>query len=269
MSEAFRTKYGPWALVTGAARGLGAEFTEQLATRGLDVVAVDVLGDELQQTTKEIAERSGRDIRPVALDLSSPDFMATLGEQTEGLEIGLLVSNAAAGPVGLFVDRSLEEKQKTVAINVQAPLALVHEFAPKMVALGRGGILILSSGSAQQGSAYVANYAATKAYNLILAEGLWQELREHGVDVMALLPGATATPGYNSANPRRETERWLSVMAPRDVVTEALDSLGSGPRWVPGRANRVSAFVIGKILGRKTAIRLIGAMMHSLYGSKK
>ena len=100
MPEAFRTKYGPWALVTGAARGLGAEFSKQLAERGLDVIAVDVLGDDLLRTAKEIALWTGREVRPIAVDLSSPDFMAALAEQTEGLEIGLRVSNAAFGSVG-------------------------------------------------------------------------------------------------------------------------------------------------------------------------
>jgi hypothetical protein len=255
--------------VTGAARGLGAEFSTQLAERGLDVIAVDVLGDDLHRTAKQIALRTGREVRPIAVDLSSPDFMAVLAEETGGLEIGLLVSNAAFGSVGLFFDRSLEEKQKAVAVNVQAPLALVHELGPKMVTRGRGGMILVSSGSAQHGSAYVANYAATKAYSLILAEGLWQELRERGVDVMALLPGATLTPGYASSNPRPEGARLLNVMAPQPVVAEALDSLGTGPSRIPGRRNRLNAFLTGRILSRKAAIRLIGSMMRSLYGSQK
>ena len=62
---------------------------------------------------------------------------------------------------------------------------LAHFFGVKMLARRRGGMIMLSSGSAQQGTAYVANYAATKAYNRILAESLWEELRGEGIDVLA------------------------------------------------------------------------------------
>src|SRR5260370_29898575 len=87
-----------------------------------------------------------------------------------------------------------------------------------------GGIIFLSSASAYQGTALVANYAATKAYNLILAEGLWEELRFSGVDVLGFAPGATNTPGFHKEklqykaismlyhpNPRLST--WRSASA--------------------------------------------------------
>ena len=77
---------------------------------------------------------------------------------------------------------------------------------------GRGGIIFLSSASAVQGSVLIANYAATKAYNLILAEGLWEELRQQGVDVLGFMPGATDTPGYRSTNPDLSKVRLLKVM---------------------------------------------------------
>ncbi len=73
-----------------------------------------------------------------------------------------------------------------------------------MLARKRGGIIMLSSGSALQGVAYAASYAATKAYNLVLAESLWDELRDHGVDVLGFMPGATRTPGYEQQQPATE-----------------------------------------------------------------
>lgn len=176
-SQTFNTKYGPWALVTGAARGLGAEFSRQIAVLGINLVLVDVLAEEMEEVADEIRRRCDTEIRTIVADLSHPEFMEAIRDQTGGIEIGLLVSNAMFGPVGLFFDQSLEDNLTTVAVNVQAPLVLVQEFGAKMVSRQRGGIIMLSSASALQGTAYAANYAATKAYNLILAESLWDELQ--------------------------------------------------------------------------------------------
>ena len=128
-SQGFSSRYGPWALVTGAARGLGAEYSRQIAAKGINVVMVDLLADELARTAEDIRKASGREIETLTADLSQPDFVDSILKHVEDMEIGLLVSNAAYGPVGMFVERSLEEKLRVLAINVRAPLTLAHEFA--------------------------------------------------------------------------------------------------------------------------------------------
>ena len=135
----FAARYGPWALVTGAARGLGAEFSRKIATRGVNVVMVDMRPDELEQTARQVSEGSSRDVRTIVADLSSPEFIDAIRKATADLEVGLLVSNAAFGPVGPFAGGSLEDKLRTIAVNVQAPLLLAHEFAARMAGRQRGG----------------------------------------------------------------------------------------------------------------------------------
>ena len=265
--QTFRSKYGPWALVTGAAQGLGEEFAWQIAVRGINLVMVDMLADELEQVGREIQNRTGRDIITVVTDLSQSQFIDTIRERTESLEIGLLVSNAAFGPVGLFLDKSLDDKQKMIAVNVQAPLILVHEFASIMQARKRGGIILLSSAAALRGSAYVANYAATKAYNLILAEGLWDELREHGIDVLGFMPGITITPAFEQSKPNLERRmKVVPIMEAGPTVAEALEALGKRPSHVAGRMNRFNMFMSSKLIPRKTAVKLVGKQMRDLYG---
>ena len=129
--ETFKSRYGPWALVTGASRGLGAEFARQISAKGINLVLIDMLARELSLMAGEVRE-NGVQTKTIVADLSKPDFIQTVRNQTEGLEIGLLVNNAGFGPVGLFTDRGLEEKLTSVAVNVQATLILVHEFAGKM-----------------------------------------------------------------------------------------------------------------------------------------
>ena len=265
-SQTFRDRYGPWALVTGAARGMGAEFARQIAGRGVNIVLVDMLADELAQTAEKIQRDSGRETKTIAVDLSLPESADTIMQQTEALEVGLLVSNAAFSPIGLFIDSSLEDKLRTVAVNIEIPLILVHNFAERMVARKRGGIIMLSSASAVQGTAYVANYAATKAYNLILAEGLWAEMREHGVDVLGFMPGTTRTPGLESSKPHLERARLVHVMEIEPTVSEALNALGKRPSHTAGMINRWTAFLTQRLLPRKWAIRIVAKTMRDMYG---
>src|SRR4029079_4573314 len=90
--------------------------------------------------------------------------------------------------------------------------------------------------AADAGAAQIAFYSATKAFDLVLAEGLWYELRERGVDVVAIRPGSTRTPGWQSRQPA--SGEIAGVMEPADVVREALAALGTTPSFVAGAANR-------------------------------
>ena len=136
------------------------------------------------------------------LDLGSPDAVAGMSAATEGLDVGLMIYNAAYSPIGAFLDIDVEEHLKAVDVNVYGPLRLSHYFGRRFVERGKGGIILMSSMSGFQGTAMVANYAATKAYDTVLAEGLWYELHRHGVDVLACVAGATLTPSYESSTDR-------------------------------------------------------------------
>ena len=266
-SKTFKSKYGPWALVTGAARGMGTEFSRQIAASGLNLVLVDMLADELEKVADEIRRNSTVEIRTVVADLSRPDFIETMRQQTSDIEVGLLVSNAAYPPVGLFFEQSLEDKLRMIDVNVRAPLILVQEFGAKMLARKRGGIIMVASASALQGVSYIASYAATKAYNLILAESLWDELREHGVDVLGFMPGATRTTGFVLSKPN--TAHTVAViMETKPTVIEALNALGRAPSHIPGRRNRWTLFMAARILPRRQMIKLVGSNMHQWDGKK-
>ena len=266
-SKTFKSKYGPWALVTGAARGMGTEFSRQIAALGLNLVLVDMLADELAKVADEIRRNSTVEIRTIVADLSRPDFIETMRQQTRDIEVGLLVSNAAYPPVGLFFEQSLEDKLRMIDVNVRAPLILVQEFGAKMLARKRGGIIMVASASALQGVAYIASYAATKAYNLILAESLWDELREHGIDVLGFMPGATRTTGFVLSKPNT-VHTVATIMETKPTVTEALNALGKAPSHIPGRRNRCTLLLAQKILPRKQMIKLVGSNMHQWYGKK-
>ncbi len=245
-------------MVAGASEGLGEQFAEQVAARGLDVVLIARRLDEMRDVASRIAQVHGVETRALAADLASPDALSTIQAETSDLEVGLLVYNAALSLVGPFFDQPVERHLAEMDVNCRRPLELVHHFGNPMLERGRGGILLMSSLAGGQGSPYIAHYGATKAWNRVFAEGLWGELRARGVDVIACCAGATRTPQYLSERSEEDESAFVPVMEPRDVAAEALRALGRSPSMIPGRANRVAAFVLQRLLPRRTAVKVMG-----------
>jgi short-subunit dehydrogenase len=263
MPTAFRDRYGPCALVAGSAGGLGAEWTRQLAACGLDLLLLDRDHAALESTAREVQASHRVAVAPVTIELGRADVVEALQPHLVEHEIGLLVYNAALGTVAPFLDLDPEHVQAMLAVNCAGPLLLARALLPAMVARGRGGVIFLSSLSGNIGSAQLAVYAATKAFNLVAADALWAELRPHGVDVLAVQPGSTRTPGWLSSQPARDEGQsegmGLPVMQPADVVREALAALGVEPVVVPGETNRQGAEALAA-LPRRQAIELMSAV---------
>jgi uncharacterized protein len=257
MSDDFLSRYGPWALVTGAAEGLGAEFAAQVSGHGLKTLLVDIQIDKAKAHARNLAERHGVETRGIECDLAQPDFLTQLRVQTEGLEIGLLICCAGIGTNGPFLETPIEAMRRAVQINAMATLELSYEYAPPMVERGQGGVIIISSNSAYAGSPYVATYAATKAFDLSLGEALWFELSEHGVDALAFSPQGTNTPGLRRGMPDlKEGEEREGVMTPEDAVAMALSALGK-------RASMRADMPEDDNQTRETAIKMAGAVMRA------
>ena len=251
--EAFRGQYGAWAVVAGASEGLGAAFAAELGRRGLNLALIARRGDALRQVAERIRAEQGVEVRCLVLDLADPQAAATVSEALAGLELGLLVYNAASVPLGPLLETDLDEIDQALAVNVRGPLAFVRALVPGMCGRGRGGVLLMSSLAGLQGAPGIVTYSASKAFNIILAEGLWGELREQGIDVSVCCSGAVPTPGYA----RFSGKKAPGMLPPEEVVRRSLDALGRGPRFVPGLTNRIVARMIGWLLPRKLAIGIM------------
>jgi uncharacterized protein len=264
-NEAFKARYGSWGIVAGASEGIGATYAGELAARGLNLILVARRADLLQSLASKLSDRYKIETKIIALDLANPDAVEQIAEETRGLEIGLLVYNAAFSAIGPFLERPLEDHIKEINTNSFTPLKLIYLFAEKMLARGRGGVLLMSSLSAFQGSAYISTYAATKAFNIVLAEGLWEEWRQRGVDVLVCVSGAVKTPNYVASEPEQTGGLGDMTMTPDQVVGEALNALGKGPYVIPGRVNRMSSFVMRHLLPRKAAVKFMGRILRDMY----
>jgi short-subunit dehydrogenase len=261
---AFAGRYGPRALVAGGASGIGAEYCRQIAALGIDLAILDRDEPELDATATELRSAPHAvDVVTAVVDLGQPAeaLLDAVRRAVGDLEIGLLVANAAWSPVGPFLDSDLAALLSAIDINCRAPVVLAHELGARMADRGRGGIILMSSLAAETGTANVALYSATKAFDLVLAEGLWYELRDRGVDVIAIRPGSTRTPGWQSTQPASGELR--GVMEPADVVRDALAALGTTPSIAAGAANR-AAEARFRSMARRDVIELMSGITSRL-----
>lgn len=256
----FAGTYGPWAVVAGASDGTGAAFVEDLAERGVNVVLVA----RRRPLLEELAGRLPTQARVVAMDLSTPDAGRALAEATADLDVGLLIYNAGADDHSTaFLEQPVEDLQALVRRNCMTVLDACHQFGPRLVARGRGGLVLVTSGAAWAGGANIAAYSATKAFDLNLAEALWAEWRPHGVDVQALVMGATDTPSLRRLLEKRGGG-FLELADPVDVARQSLDHLADGPTWSLGMPDPRGGSPFGT-LSRREAVELMSAGSASVH----
>ncbi len=256
---AFPERYGPWAVVAGASRGLGAAFARLLAARGLKLVLAARHRDALEAYAAELRAEFGTEVVAHALDLA--DGGAELAREIETREVGLLVYNAALAPTGPFLDLTAGEHERVLAVNCRTPLLLSRAAAARMRSRGRGGIVLVSSLAGMAGGPWLAAYAASKSYLVTLAESLWFELAGDGVDVIAPVFGAVGTPTYWSGLQGKKSP--TPVLDPVFAARASLVSLGRRGVAVPGLFNKLGAFFLMRVLGRKARLGIMGAAARS------
>ena len=254
-------------MITGAAMGLGKAYAEALADRGLSLLLVDVAEPELNATADLLARRTS--VRTAAIDLGSPEAAAALEDACAGLELGLAVHCAAVCPIGPFLETDRPTHERTLAVNVAGTLAVAHVAGRRLVHQKRGGLVLVSSGSALSGSPLVANYAATKGYIATLALSLAAELDPAGVDVMAVCPGMIRTPATEADPPRLDRAPWVRMLDAERVAAESLDDLGRRAVSIPGGLGERLGLQIMSLLPRRAALRILSTTMDRLYGHRR
>ena len=255
-------RYGPWAVVAGASEGIGAAFSRALAGAGFDLVLIARREGPLERLAAEL-RTGGRTVETRALDLATADLEAELDAISRAHDVGVVVYNAALSIIAPFLDTPLADKQRILDVNTRGPLTAAHVFGGAMAARGRGAIVLVSSLTAFWGSAWVATYGATKAFNLALGEALAHELGARGVDVIVTCAGATRTPGFEQAIAGKKGPR---AMSPDAVARATLARLPGRGAFVPGAFNRFAQFLMQRLMPRRTAIKLMAKETRALLG---
>lgn len=255
------TSYGPWAVVAGASEGLGAAYADELAARQFNLVLIARNAEKLSDLGKDLTRQYGIQVKGLVHDLSKQEELEKINAETADLDIGLLVYNAAYAPSGPFLDLSAQKHEQVLATNCRGPLLLTYFFAGRMRTRYenkqlRSGILLMSSLAGFQGSPYLTHYAASKAYNIILAEGLREEFAGLGIDVLVCVAGAIATPGYiKHSQAGQHKDPW--AMKPEKVASIALRNLGKQPLVIPGFLYKLSSFFMRHFLSRHIAVLIM------------
>lgn len=230
---------GKWTLVTGASAGIGEAIAEQLAAAGAHLIVTARRTDRLSALASKLTAKHGTRVEVFEADLAQPGAGREIHAFTtgKGIEVDLLVNNAGFGTFGHIQDLPEDRLLEMVQVNCSAVLQLTRLYVPGMVARRRGDILIVASTAAFQAVPFLAAYAATKAFDLIFAEGIAEELRPFGVRVCALCPGSTNTEFQQVA---QEPDRAFRFAETAEKVARAgLEGLARGEScMISGTRNR-------------------------------
>ncbi|MCP3426926.1 SDR family NAD(P)-dependent oxidoreductase [Rothia sp. AR01] len=221
------------ALVTGASAGIGFQLASQLAERGYDIVGVGA-SDRINDLGDRIG---GVQVIPVQADLTSAEGIEQVWQAVSqiGRPLDVACLNAGRSLGGAFLDTDLDEELQMLALNVTGQVRLAKHVVRHMAGQQAGNILVTTSCSALTPTPYESIYGPTRAFMLSFAEGLREEMKEHGVGVTALLPGATATDFHHTAgmgNTKFGSNDWKND--PAQVARQGLDALFAGEDHVIG-----------------------------------
>lgn len=233
---------GKWALVTGASAGIGKALAAELASGGTNLVLTARRRDRLQELAAQLRSKHKINTEIVEADLAQPSAPNEIFQFTKekGIAVDLLVNNAGFGQYGELSSVDPQRLLDMVQVNCAAVLHLTRLFLPEMIARRRGDVLIVSSTAAFQAVPYISTYAATKVFDLFLAEGLAEEMRPHGVRICALCPGTTESEFHDAAgHPARVRRRGETA---EKVARTGLRALAAGKSYViSGFANYLGA----------------------------
>ena len=221
-------RYGPRALILGGSEGIGASFAEALAAAGFALTLVARRAAPLERAAAMLRDRHEAIVDVETLDLTTDDIAKHAEALLDRADPGLLIYNAGATHgIGLFADQPVERALALARLNCLGPLAFAHGAMTRMRSRRRGGIILVSSMSGLAGSGYVATYAAAKAFEITLAEGLNWEAARDGIDVLCLVASLTGTPAMARSGMRLDGAAGFVPMQPDEVAAGALAALGS------------------------------------------
>jgi uncharacterized protein len=217
------------ALVTGASSGIGAIYADRLARRGFDVILVARNAERLNTVAGQIVTTTGRQVEVLRADLSdSADRRLVENRLHEDAAIEILVNNAGFGGVTPLLQSNVDTMEEMIDLNVTALARLTYAAVPGFVARGHGTVINISSIVAIAPEVLNGVYGGTKAFVLAFTQSLQHELKDKGVRVQTVLPGATATEFWNIAGLPHENLPGGWLMKTEDMVDAALAGLDAG-----------------------------------------
>ena len=217
------------ALVTGASTGIGLEIAKLAATDGYDLLlAADTPLNEATETLR----RYGTRVQAIEVDLSDIEGVDRLLAELGGRDVDVLAANAGHGLGHAFLDQDPSEWRHVIDTNVVGTVYLIQKIAQRMVARGEGRILVTGSIAGHIAGSFQAVYNGSKAFIDNFCDALGNELKDSGVSVTCLKPGATDTEFFKRAGMMDTKDGTMKKDDPADVAKTGWDAMRKGERSV-------------------------------------
>lgn len=260
----WKDRYGPWALITGASSGIGESFACELAKRGLNIILIGRDQQRLEYVSQK-CQAFQVETFIIKVDLSDIHEVLKIKEVVGNRCVGLIINNAGFGLYGPFLQNSLKTYLDMVNIHCHAVLSITHQFLPSLISAKKGGIIFVASTSSFQAIPNSLVYSATKAFDLYIGEGITEEIRGSGVDVLTLAPGFVETPFFNNSSVN--LNKFAPRISPQSLILSALKKLGNKNLVIPGFTNKLF-FMVQKFLPRDWVVKIAKFYLLHLWKSK-
>jgi short-subunit dehydrogenase len=210
-------------VITGASGGIGAVYADRFAKRGHDLLLIARDEKRLAEFANKLSGEHGVTVKTLIADLTDRSALLNLETQLQAdKDISVLVNNAGFGGTKSLVDSSVDELEKMIFLNVTALTRLTAAVLPNLIAKKTGAVINISSVVAVNPEALNGTYSGSKAYVLNFTQSLFKTLKDSGVQVQAVLPGATRTDFWDRAGLPVHNLPEKNVMSAEDCVDAAL-----------------------------------------------
>ncbi|HVB02226.1 MAG TPA: SDR family oxidoreductase [Chitinophagaceae bacterium] len=252
-----------YALITGASKGIGKAMAASLAGRKFNLLLVARSGQLLQDTAEDLILRFGIQVQWLAIDLADPGAVGEILKwiQVNQFPVSVLINNAGYGLWGNFTDRSAEDWNNMLQLNILTLVKLTHGMIPILLLQPKKYILNVGSTAGFQAIPTLSLYAGSKALVNIFTRGLSHELKDLGISVTLLAPGSVKTDFVRRSGMvhMQEFADRMS-MEPGIVAEKAIKAMLQGKREIiPGRTNRFSVSMV-RLMPRSMIERLAGSL---------
>lgn len=232
-----------FTLITGASSGIGLQMARCSAARGENLIIVSNQPQALLEAAKSIEQTYNVTVYTLATDLSAADAAQSIYDSASRFGVvDTLISNAGVLHFGKALNTTDSYIDFITALHCTTPIKLCRLFGADMASRGEGKIMIVSSMTAWTPYPTMSLYGSTKAMLKNFAQSLWYELRDRGVSVTTVFPGAVDTPLYKLSDKSRAWLRRLGVMSsPHSVACKAVNAMHRRRRTViPGLFTKIS-----------------------------
>lgn len=251
---------GKWAIVTGASKGIGREYSRLLAAQRVNILLIARSENLLNELSKELIENHGVKCFVFAIDMTEADFMNKLdGFLTDkNLYIDIVINNAGFGVYDEFVESDLSRTLDMMNLNMNAQVEMTYYFLKKMKEKNEGMIQLVASIASYFPTPLYSVYGATKSFLRHFGISVNYELRNTNIHMSVLNPGVTDTDFFQAAKQKLSLSQKVTKMSPRSVAEYGLGQLlRNNSTCLPGIWNQLTAYIFSRIMPEKIKAAII------------